>query len=100
MPGPTGLLVVVAVLAGMVRGCNTLLQATAVSERWGTRNFGSLQGVFAAPVTIVGALAPAAGPALAVVLGGYPSMGIAMAVLATVGVATATRTRTTAQPQN
>ncbi|MEG9250139.1 MFS transporter [Arthrobacter sp. Soc17.1.1.1] len=100
VPGPTGLLIVVAVLAGMVRGCNTLLQATAVSERWGTRNFGSLQGVFAAPVTIVGALAPAAGPALAVVLGGYPVMGVIMAVLATVGVATATRTRTTAQPQN
>lgn len=100
VPGPTGLLVVVAVLAGMVRGCNTLLQATAVSERWGTRNFGSLQGVFAAPVTIVGALAPAAGPALATVLGGYPVMGLVMAVLATIGVVTATRTRTTAQPQN
>ncbi|MPY09149.1 MFS transporter [Arthrobacter bussei] len=94
VPGPTGLLVVVAVLAGMVRGCNTLLQATAVSERWGTRNFGSLQGVFAAPVTIVGALAPAAGPALATVLGGYPIMGVVMAVLATIGVVTATRTRT------
>ncbi len=92
VPGPPGLLVVVAVLAGMVRGCNTLLQATAVSDRWGTQNFGALQGVFAAPVTIVGALAPAAGPALASVLGGYPGMAGVMAVVATLSVITAART--------
>ncbi len=92
--GPPGLLVVVAVSTGMVRGCNTLLQATAVSERWGTRNFGALQGAFAAPVTIVGALAPAAGPALATVLGGYPAMVVVMAGLATIGVITASRTST------
>ncbi|MHA7191264.1 MFS transporter [Arthrobacter sp. MDT2-16] len=92
IPGPAALLVVVAVMAGMVRGCNTLLQATAVADRWGTRDHGSLQGVFAAPVTIVGALAPAAGPALASLLGGYPAMAAAMAVLATIGVVTASRT--------
>lgn len=95
VPGPPALLVVVAVVAGMVRGCNTLLQATAVSDRWGTRNFGALQGAFAAPVTAVGALAPAAGPALASVLGGYPVMAMVMAVLATVSVITAARTGAT-----
>ncbi len=100
VPGPAGLLVAVAVIAGMVRGCTTLLQATAVSDRWGTENFGALQGVFAAPVTVIGALAPAAGPALAVALGGYPAMGIVMATLATTGVLTATRTRTTTRPQD
>ncbi|WP_104182027.1 MFS transporter [Arthrobacter sp. B0490] len=93
IPGPTGLLVGVAVITGMVRGCNTLLLATAVSDRWGVQNFGALQGVFAAPVTMVGALAPAAGPALASVLGGYPGMVVVMAALATVGVVTASRTR-------
>ncbi len=98
VPGPTGLLVVVAVLTGMVRGCSTLLQATAVSDRWGTRNFGALQGVFAAPVTVVGAVAPAAGPALASVLGGYSAMALAMALLATIGVSTASRTRTPRRP--
>ncbi|WP_104166921.1 MFS transporter [Arthrobacter sp. SX1312] len=98
IPGPPGLLVIVVVIAGMVRGCNTLLLATSVSDRWGTRNFGALQGVFAAPVTVVGALAPAAGPALASVLGGYPEMALVMAVLATIGVLTASRTRTPEHP--
>ncbi|GAB3534988.1 MFS transporter [Arthrobacter tecti] len=90
--GPAGLLVAVAIIAGMVRGCNTLLQATAVSDRWGTQSFGQLQGAFAAPVTIVGAVAPAAGPALASALGGYPAMAVVMATLATVSVLTAART--------
>ncbi|WP_247828864.1 MFS transporter [Arthrobacter antioxidans] len=98
VPGPPEMLVVVAVAAGMVRGCNTLLMATAVSDRWGVRNFGTLQGVFAAPVTMVGAVAPAAGSALAFVFEGYPAMALVMAVLATIGVVTASRTRTSDHP--
>lgn len=100
VPGPVALLVGVAVIAGMVRGCNTLLLATAVSDRWGTQNFGALQGVFAAPVTVVGALAPAAGPAIASALGGYPAMAVVMAVIASIGVITAVGTRTRSEPSD
>ncbi|MHA7274098.1 MFS transporter [Arthrobacter sp. TMT4-20] len=91
LPGPAFVLIGVTVLTGAVRGCITLLQATAVADRWGTSNFGAVQGVFVAPVTAVGALAPAAGPLLAGILGGYPAMAVAMAGVATLGVLAAAR---------
>lgn len=91
LPGPALALIAVTVLAGAVRGCVTLLQATAVADRWGTENFGAVQGVFVAPVTAVGALAPAAGPLLAGLLGGYPAMAMVMAGVATLGVLAAAR---------
>ena len=49
VPGPVGLLVAVAVAAGGARGMHTLLQASAVSDRWGTASFGRINGVFSAP---------------------------------------------------
>ncbi|MEV0219581.1 MFS transporter [Streptomyces sp. NPDC050704] len=70
-PGPYVVLLLLAVAAGMVRGNLTLLQATAVTDRWGTADYGHLSGILAAPVTIAGALAPFAGAALATRLGGY-----------------------------
>ncbi|SPT51335.1 MFS transporter [Actinomadura madurae] len=82
VPGPLPLLIAIAVLAGTTRGIATLLQATAVSDRWGTAAYGSLSGVMAAPVTIAGAIAPAAGAALAAGLGGYPALFIALAAAA------------------
>lgn len=74
VPGPIPLLVVLAVLAGMVRGNLTLLQATAVTDRWGATHYGRLSGLLAAPVTVAGALAPFTGAALAAELGGYPAL--------------------------
>ena len=71
----------VAVLAGMVRGIVTLLQATAVTDRWGARDYGTLSGVLAAPLTFTTAVAPFLGAALAVLLGSYAAMLIAMAVV-------------------
>ncbi|MEO3891468.1 MFS transporter [Nonomuraea sp. B5E05] len=71
LPGPTALLIVVSVLAGAIRGLFTLLQATAVADRWGTRAFGRINGVFTAPVTAATALAPGAGALLTEVMGGY-----------------------------
>ena len=65
VPGPVPLLIALAVLAGMVRGNLTLLQATAVTDRWGTAAYGRLSATLAAPITVVGALAPFAGAALA-----------------------------------
>jgi MFS family permease len=90
VPGPVPLLIAIAVLAGTTRGIATLLQATAVSDRWGTAAYGSLSGVMAAPVTIAGAIAPAAGAALAAGLGGYPALFAALAATAALAAVAAT----------
>ncbi|MFF1300678.1 MFS transporter [Streptomyces sp. NPDC058296] len=89
--GPYPLLLLLAVTAGMVRGNLTLLQATAVSDRWGTTHYGRLSGLLAAPVTIASALAPFAGAALAGGLGGYPALfGVLAGVSVVAGVLAAT----------
>lgn len=80
-------LVALAVLAGAARGVATLLQATAVTERWGTRDYAALSGILAAPSTITIAVAPVAGAAGAVLLGGYPRMLVGMAVVGVAGAA-------------
>jgi len=80
VPGPLPLLVLLAIVAGMVRGNLTLLQATAVTDRWGATHYGRLAGLLAAPATTAAALAPFAGAALAVPLGGYPGLFIALAL--------------------
>lgn len=82
LPGPVPLLIAAGMIAGAVRGCQTLLQATVVADRWGTQNLGTLQGLFAAPLTAVTAIAPATGPALAAWLGTYTGMAYAMAAAA------------------
>ncbi|MGY1456703.1 MFS transporter [Streptomyces sp. SS8] len=81
VPGPYGLLVTLSVAAGMVRGNLTLLQATAVTDRWGTSHYGRLSGLLAAPTTTASALAPFAGAALAAPLGGYPHMFTVLAAV-------------------
>ncbi|CBG69487.1 putative major facilitator transporter [Streptomyces scabiei 87.22] len=84
IPGPVPFLVILAVLAGVVRGNLTLLQATAVTDRWGTAQYGRLSGLLGAPARIAGALAPWAGAALAGPLGGYPYLFAALALLSVV----------------
>ena len=74
LPGPPALLVAAALLVGTTRGVFTLLQATAVSDRWGSAHYGRLNGLLSAPGLLVTALAPWAGAALAGVLGGYPAV--------------------------
>ncbi|WP_405933510.1 MFS transporter [Streptomyces sp. NBC_00827] len=74
VPGPYALLVTLSVAAGMVRGNITLLQATAITDRWGTTHYGRLSGLLAAPATGASALAPFAGAALSAPLGGYPRL--------------------------
>lgn len=78
LPGPVWLLCAMAVVAGAGRGLHTLLQASAVSDRWGTRAFGRVNGVFSAPLTLSVALAPAGGVLVAGAVGGFP---LAFAVL-------------------
>ena len=86
LPGPAPALVGAAILAGAVRGAFTLLQATAVSDRWGTRHFGALNGTFTVPLTASIALAPAAGAWASDLLGGQTAAVAGFAVLAAVGV--------------
>ncbi|MZD17923.1 MFS transporter [Streptomyces bottropensis] len=86
VPGPYALLIAVSVMAGLVRGNLTLLQATAITDRWGTAHYGRLSGLLAAPAHTAAALAPFAGAALAVPLGGY---GPLFFLLATISVAAA-----------
>ena len=89
--GPLWLLTLIAMAAGMVRGNLTLLQATAVTDRWGTRAYGRLTATLAAPVTIAGALAPWAGAALSIPLGGYPNVFWLLAALSAVAALIALR---------
>lgn len=81
VPGPVWLLIGVGIIAGALRGCQTLLQATAVSDRWGTANFGTINGIFGAPLVASMALAPAVGASLGGLLG-FPLMTGLMAGLA------------------
>jgi hypothetical protein len=48
-PGPAVLLIAVAMLAGAARDVFTLLQATAISDRWGSPHYGRLGGILTAP---------------------------------------------------
>ncbi|WP_053731504.1 MFS transporter [Nocardia sp. NRRL S-836] len=83
VPGPALLLVAGSVLAGVTRGIFTLVQATAITDRWGSVHYGQLNGMLTAPVMLTGAVAPWAGSALAAWLGGYPAVFV---VLGAVGV--------------
>jgi MFS family permease len=82
LPGPTALLIAAAMLAGAVRGVFTLLQATAVSDRWGAAHYGRLNGLLSAPALLATALAPWAGAALAQALGSYPAVFLILAGIA------------------
>ncbi|MCE7078856.1 MFS transporter [Streptomyces sp. ST2-7A] len=86
VPGPLPLLVALAVLVGVIRGNHTLLQATAIADRWGTAHYGRQSAVLAAPVTVAAALAPVAATALAGAVGGYAHLHLILAAVA--GVAT------------
>ena len=92
IPGPVTLLIAVAFLAGTTRGIATLLQATAVSDRWGTASYGALSGILAAPITTATAVAPFAGAAIATALGGYPHMFLVLTITAILAALLATGT--------
>lgn len=82
LPGPALALAALVVLLGACRGIVTLLQATAVSDRWGTAHYGRLNGIALAPAQAMAAVAPWAGVALAGAIG-YPSVFLVLAASAT-----------------
>ena len=79
LPGPPLALIAAAMLAGAARGVYTLLQATALSDRWPARFYGRLNGILTAPVMLAIAISPWAGSALADLLGGYPPVFVLLA---------------------
>ncbi len=86
VPGPPWLLIVIGIAAGAVRGAQTLVQGSAVADRWGVRNYGSINGVFAAPITLISAVGPALGPLLAAATGSYTAMALSAVMLAAVSL--------------
>ncbi|MGM7698671.1 MFS transporter [Microbacterium sp. A84] len=87
VPGPPWLLITIGIAAGAVRGAQTLVQGSAVADRWGTRNYGAINGVFAAPITLIGAFGPALGPILAAATGSYSTMALIAVALAAISLA-------------
>lgn len=87
IPGPPWLLIAIGIVAGAVRGAQTLVQGSAVADRWGTHNYGAINGVFAAPITLIAAFGPALGPLLAVATGSYSAMALIAVGLAALSLA-------------
>lgn len=85
IPGPLMLLAAAAMLVGMTRGIFTLLQATAISDRWGVTVYGRLSSLLSAPLMLAIALAPWGGSALAVVFGGYPALFFVLGCMSALG---------------
>jgi MFS family permease len=89
LPGPAALLVIASVIAGAVRGVFTLTEATLVADQWGADRYAVINGVFNAPLTAAGAVAPTIGAGIAAVTGSYPAMFTILAGVAATGAAMA-----------
>ncbi|HEX5916338.1 MAG TPA: MFS transporter [Nocardioides sp.] len=81
-PAASGLLIVIGMLLGLARGVWTLVQATAVTDRWGPSAYGTLNGVLTAPALVAAAAAPFAGAVLADLLGSWADAFLVLAGLA------------------
>ena len=89
-PNPAWIFVT-AIIAGAVRGALTLVQASAVADRWGSHAYGRLNGVLAAPVSALTALSPGAAAVIATAEGSYQAMAYTMAAVCLVGGVLAVR---------
>ena len=76
---PVAVVCALSFAAGIARGIFTLIQATAVSDRWGTHEYGARSGILSGGVLAASAFAPWIGSLLASALDGYAA---AFAVLA------------------
>ncbi len=81
-PGPLLALCAISLVAGSARGSFTLIQATAVTDRWGTASYGARSGVLSGAVHLAAATAPWLGALAAVALGGYQQAFMALALCA------------------
>lgn len=87
VPGPAAVVFCLSFFFGTARGIYTLVQATAVADRWGTAHFGSLNGTLTSPVLAASALAPWAGALLAQAFGNQTAAFVALGLLAAFGAA-------------
>ena len=83
-PAFTLLLIGLGMLVGLARGIYTLIQATAITDRWGPSAYGTLNGLLTAPSLVASASAPFVGAALAQLLGSYSSAFLVLAGVAVV----------------
>ncbi|MGA9747306.1 MAG: MFS transporter [Nocardioides sp.] len=83
-PQSAALLILLGMVLGLARGVYTLVQATAVTDRWGPTAYGTLNGILTAPALTASAVAPFAGAALAQLLGSYAEAFLVLAGLAAV----------------
>ncbi len=86
-PYSAGLLILIGILLGLARGIYTLVQATAVTDRWGPTAYGTLNAILTAPALAASALAPFAGAALALLTGSYANAFLLLAGLAALAAA-------------
>lgn len=95
LPGPMLALIAASMLAGIGRGIFTLIQSTAVSDRWGLPGFGRLNGILTAPLLLASAVAPFAGAAIAAATGSQTSAFLILAIIAAAAAVTALGTNPT-----
>jgi MFS family permease len=79
---PLVLVCAISFAAGSARGVFTLIQATAVSDRWGTTAYGARSSVLSGGVTAAAALSPWACAALAAALDSYEATFLVLAAAA------------------
>ncbi|MGW8529703.1 MFS transporter [Nocardiopsis sp. NPDC055824] len=87
--GPLSLVIGAAALVGSARGVLTLLQATAVADRWGEAHYTTLNGVMHTPLMLTMALAPGACALLSGPMGGYAAVFLLLAGLSVLGAVVA-----------
>ena len=87
VPGPQPVLFALAFGAGIARGIYTLVQATAVADRWGTAAYASMNGIVSGVLALVGASAPWVGTALARGLGSYATVFAILSAVAATAIA-------------
>ena len=81
-PSSAGVLIVLGMVLGLARGIYTLIQATAVTDRWGPTAYGTVNGILPAPALAAAAIAPFVGAALAQFLGSYADAFLVLAAVA------------------
>ena len=83
-PDSAVLLIGLGMVLGLARGIYTLIQATAITDRWGPAGYGTLNGILTAPALVAAASAPFVGAALANLLDGYSAAFLVLAGTAAV----------------
>ncbi len=77
---PVAVVCALSFAAGIARGIFTLIQATAVSDRWGTHDYGARSGILSGGVLTASAFAPWIGTLLASALGSYAAAFVILAI--------------------